>query len=197
VEAEPRDPAEFGSALAGSGQARPAETLTESYEGSRVVTSFDGQVLSVQPSRQPDSTSIDRLSQWAPHSRTDAQLYGQLQLQRWSAYPAQRIHPHDPVYPSRTEGWDMREYLGRVVETSGYIQTMGIFPRPGWSRVFRLRFARLPIASTQLALGVPLDVLSPPQLVAVLQTGLYEQGYEFENVAHTGTRSPRRLGRTS
>jgi len=66
VDAEPRDTAESGSALTGSGQARPAETLTESYVGSGVVTSFDGQVLSVQPSKQPGSTSIDRLSQWAP-----------------------------------------------------------------------------------------------------------------------------------
>lgn len=115
-------------------------------------------------------------------SPTDAMLYAELQHGTWAHTPPGLVTPADPVYPSRAEGWRMREYLRCAIDTSDYLDSIGVPPQVGWSASLRMRLVRLPVRGRMGAYDVDLARVSPAVAVAVLQTMLLDLGYQFENV---------------
>jgi hypothetical protein len=121
-------------------------------------------------------------------SEAEVKAYVAEQVRRWEREASGRISPPYVQYtwPS-PDAPNSEPYLTAVMATSTYLDQRILIPSQddAWISEFRLTRERFSMARDLRALSVPVGLFSPRECVALLQTLLFEGGFEFHNLVPT------------
>ncbi|KAE9287343.1 hypothetical protein PR003_g26074 [Phytophthora rubi] len=121
------------------------------------------------------------LAQFPEMTNAEMFSYGRTQLERWMSVPPEVVQPVDVAYNPSHNGYDLWGFIRAAGLTARHLMSVTRSPSGRWLNVFRAERRRIPVVSDLRAVTMSLKLMPPVVCVAVLQTMLWEAGYEFMN----------------
>jgi hypothetical protein len=116
---------------------------------------------------------------------TEAEViaYGRSQFDKCTRLPPHVVLPIDMEYRPPHEGQDLWGFIQGARMTAPYLFSATKSPSGRWLTVVRAERRRIPMLSDLRVVNTPFLLVRPIVCVALLQTRLWEAGYEFVNRA--------------
>jgi hypothetical protein len=158
------------------------ETKTAVAEAVQTIESKLASTMAFQDASP--GRSVDVAVQDTRTPEQAAKAYVAQEVSRWEQVLSERVSPPNVEYVWPDSRPDPLAWLSAMLEVSKYLSAAATLNDPvqGWIADLNLSRRDLATAQDLTALQIPVGLFSPRECVAILQTTLFEAGFQFDNM---------------